>query len=156
MILSAGHAGVAKLAYAQDLKSCGSKEPYGFDPRLLHHDLEQTGLRGLPIGRRCTFRLTGLCSRPTLCMALAQYLGSDEEVIEVDRFVGRNWLTRLNIPLQPCAFVPVHMNDFNGDPMILNLPDLSQTNVNAGAVIIQPQTNLDKIAGCQLVRGSNL
>ena len=89
-------------------------------------------------------------------MALAQYLGSDKEVIEVDRFVGRNWLARLNIPLQPCAFVPVHMNDFNGDPMILNLPDLSQTNVNAGAVIIQPQTNLDKIAGCQLVRGSNL
>ena len=36
MILSAGHAGVAKLAYAQDLKSCGPKGPYGFDPRLLH------------------------------------------------------------------------------------------------------------------------
>src|SRR6476620_8001292 len=36
MIPSAGHAGVAKLAYAQDLKSCGLKGPYGFDPRLLH------------------------------------------------------------------------------------------------------------------------
>jgi hypothetical protein len=89
-------------------------------------------------------------------MALAQHLGSDQQVIEVDRFVGRNWLARLNIPLQPCAFVPVHMNDFNGDPMILNLPDLSQANVDAGAVIIQPQTNLDKIAGCQLIWSRDL
>jgi hypothetical protein len=51
MILSAGHAGVAKLAYAQDLKSCSPKGEYGFDPRLLHHDPEQTCLRRLPIGR---------------------------------------------------------------------------------------------------------
>ena len=85
-----------------------------------------------------------------------QYLGSDEQVIEVDRFVGRNLLARLNVPLQPCSFLPVHVNDFNGDPMILNLPDLSQANVDAGAVIIQPQTNLDKIAWGQLVRGSDL
>ncbi len=77
MIPSAGHAGVAKLAYAQDLKSCGPKGPYGFDPRLLHHDPEQTCLRRLPIDRRCVFRLVGLCNSPALCMALEQYLGSD-------------------------------------------------------------------------------
>ena len=41
-------AGVAKLAYAQDLKSCGPKGPYGFDPRLLHHD---TLLMVTPAGR---------------------------------------------------------------------------------------------------------
>ena len=44
VIPSTGHAGVAKLAYAQDLKSCGPKGPYGFDPRLLHHN-EATKLR---------------------------------------------------------------------------------------------------------------
>ena len=41
MIPSVGHAGVAKLAYAQDLKSCGPKGPYGFDPRLLHQDFKE-------------------------------------------------------------------------------------------------------------------
>lgn len=32
-------AGVAKQAYAQDLKSCGPKGPYRFDPGLRHHAL---------------------------------------------------------------------------------------------------------------------
>lgn len=30
-------AGVAELADAQDLKSCGSETPYRFDPGLRHH-----------------------------------------------------------------------------------------------------------------------
>jgi hypothetical protein len=48
------------------------------------------------------------------------------------------------------------MNDFNGDPMILNLPDLGQTYIDACTPIVQPQTNLDEVALDQLVRSSHL
>ena len=35
-------AGVAELADAQDLKSCGPNRPYRFDPGLRHHLLVET------------------------------------------------------------------------------------------------------------------
>jgi hypothetical protein len=60
---AASHAGVAKLAYAQDLKSCSPKGEYGFDPRLLHHHVDG--------------KVFAACS-----------LGSDDEVIEDDRTTG--------------------------------------------------------------------
>jgi hypothetical protein len=77
-------------------------------------------------------------------------------VIEEDGVIRGNRLDRLNIALQPGSFVPAHMDDFNGNPMILNLPNLGQADVDAGAPIVQPQANLDKIAGNQLVRSSHL
>jgi hypothetical protein len=44
-------AGVAKQAYAQDLKSCGPKGPYRFDPGLRHHALTLYGDRDfMPFG----------------------------------------------------------------------------------------------------------
>ena len=110
MIPSVGHAGVAKLAYAQDLKSCGPKGPYGFDPRLLHQDL------------RPSFS-------PVHCAADGVRKGrlssSDQKVIDEDRCIDGNGLKGLDIALQSRSLLPAHMNDFDGDPMVLNLPDLS-------------------------------
>ena len=77
-------------------------------------------------------------------------------MIEEDGFIGWNRLERLDIPLQPCSFLLPYMNDFNGNPMILNLPDLGQTYIDAGTPIVQPQTNLDEVALDQLVRSSHL
>ena len=77
-------------------------------------------------------------------------------MIEEDGFIGWNWLERLDIPLQPRSFFLTYMNDFNGDPMILNLPDLGQTYIDAGTPIVQPQTNLDEVALDQLVRSGHL
>jgi hypothetical protein len=77
-------------------------------------------------------------------------------MIEEDRFIGWNRLERLDIPLQPCSLLLTDMNDFNRDPMILNLPDLGQTYIDAGTPIVQPQTNLDEVALGQLVRSRHL
>ena len=110
MIPSVGHAGVAKLAYAQDLKSCGPKGPYGFDPRLLHQDLRPSSLR-------CIVRRTG-CGRQ-------DWSSSDQKVIDEDRCIDGNGLKGLDVALQSRSLLPAHMNDFDGDPMVLNLPDLS-------------------------------
>ena len=112
MIPSVGHAGVAKLAYAQDLKSCGPKGPYGFDPRLLHQDF------------RPSFS-------PVHCAAYEvraegkDWSGSDQKVIDEDRCIDGNGLKGLDIALQSRSLLAAHMNDFDGDPMVLNLPDLS-------------------------------
>ena len=63
-------AGVAKLAYAQDLKSCGPKGPYGFDPRLLHQ-------------RSCVQR--GSCN-------LKGGSGPNEEMVNKDRLIAEDRL----------------------------------------------------------------
>jgi hypothetical protein len=47
------------------------------------------------------------------------------------------------------------MDDFYGDPMILNLPDFGEPDMDARAPIVQPQSNLDKVTGVQRVRGSD-
>ena len=48
------------------------------------------------------------------------------------------------------------MDDFNSDPVILNLPDFGEADMDARAPIVQPQPNLDKITGVQRIRGSDL
>ena len=71
-------AGVAKQAYAQDLKSCGPKGPYRFDPGLRHHNQLSTVRHGA-WGERL------------LCPNM--------EVIDENRsFTGR-YSTGLNVPL---------------------------------------------------------
>ena len=77
-------------------------------------------------------------------------------MIEEDRFIGWNWLDRLDIPLQPGSFLLANVDDFDGDPMILNLPDFGQADIDAGTAVVQPQTNLDKITGNQLVGSRHL
>jgi hypothetical protein len=44
-------------------------------------------------------------------------------VINEDRLFGGKRLARFDVSLQPGSLVSVHLDDFNGDPMILNLPD---------------------------------
>ena len=83
-------------------------------------------------------------------------LSPDQKVVNEDRLIGRNGLERLYIPLQPSSFVSADMDDFNSNPVILNLPDLGQADLNARTPIVQPQTNLDKVTGNQLIRGSHL
>ena len=50
----------------------------------------------------------------------------------------------------------VHVDDFNGDPVILNLSDFGQTDMDARASIVQPQPNLDKVTGVQRIRSGDL
>ena len=50
----------------------------------------------------------------------------------------------------------VHMDDFDGDPVILNLSDFGETDMDARASIVQPQPNLDKVTGVQRIRSGDL
>lgn len=77
-------------------------------------------------------------------------------MVDEDRLVGRNGLERLYIPLQSSSFMPADMDDFYSDPVVLNLPDLGQADLNARTPIVQPQTNFDKVTRSQLIRGSHL
>ena len=49
--------------------------------------------------------------------------GPDQQMIEDDRLIGGKSLNRFDIPLQSDSFLATHVDDFNGDPVILNLPD---------------------------------
>lgn len=52
--------------------------------------------------------------------------------------------------------MPAHMDDFNGDPVVLNLSDFCQPNIDARAPVVQPQADLDEITGSQLIWGGHL
>jgi hypothetical protein len=82
--------------------------------------------------------------------------GADDEVIEKYRLVGRDRMTGRDVLLQPGSFLPAYVNDFDRNPMVLNLPDFSQPDVDAGTSVIQPQTNFDEVAGGQLIGGGHL
>lgn len=47
--------------------------------------------------------------------------------------------------------MPAHVDDFNGDPVVLNASDFCQSDIDARAPVVQPQTDLDEIAGSQLI-----
>ena len=82
------HAGVAKLAYAQDLKSCSPKGEYGFDPRLLHHSAEAKSTPRTASALEYRNRMRN-----------RQRSGSDDEVIEEDRLIGRYAMVGFDVPL---------------------------------------------------------
>ena len=92
MILSAGHAGVAKLAYAQDLKSCSPKGEYGFDPRLLHHSAE-IKIKRFAHGTRLR------AWKSLISWGIAQRSGPDDEMIEEYWLIGRNAMVGFDVPL---------------------------------------------------------
>ena len=77
-------------------------------------------------------------------------------MIDEDRLFGGKRLAGFDISLQPGSLVPIYLDDFNGDPMILNVPDLRQADGDTRTVVVQPQTDLNKVTGNQLIRGSNL
>jgi hypothetical protein len=77
-------------------------------------------------------------------------------VIDEDRLFGGNRLAGFDVSLQPGSLVSVHLDDFNGDPMILNLPDFRQADRDTRTAVVQPQTDFDKITGNQLIRRSHL
>ena len=84
------HAGVAKLAYAQDLKSCSPKGEYGFDPRLLHHSAE-IKIKRFAHGTRLR------AWKSLLSWGIAQRSGPDDEMIEEDRLIGGNAMVGFDV-----------------------------------------------------------
>ncbi len=80
---------MAKLAYAQDLKSCSPKGEYGFDPRLLHHFAEATS----------TFatRNPRSIGEAACHLGNGQRSGPDHEVIEEDRLIGGNAMVGFDV-----------------------------------------------------------
>jgi hypothetical protein len=77
-------------------------------------------------------------------------------VIDEDRFFGGNRLAGFDVSLQSSSLMSIHLDDFNGYPMILNLPDLRQADWDTGTAVVQPQTHFDKVTRSQLIRGSDL
>ena len=47
--------------------------------------------------------------------------------------------------------MPADVDDFDRDPMVLNLSDFCQPDIDARTPVVQPQTDLDEIAGRQLI-----
>ena len=52
--------------------------------------------------------------------------------------------------------MPADVDDFDRDPMVLNLSDFCQPDIDARAAVVQPQADLDEITGSQLIGGGHL
>lgn len=153
------YAGVAKLAYAQDLKSCAPKGAYGFDPRLLHHKEITFQLSGFyccagdcPIVD--SSRFSGHKSIEVVALLLQQQegilsssyrhekprsastLGANEQIIIYSGMVFIIILDRIRQTLESDPISLIDRYHLYNDPVFVDLADLCQTNVYERLLIL--------------------